>query len=97
MLERLGQPRSDVRTKSTGTDMVTEVDKASEELIVAGIRRGLNHWDLAAGALIASAAGARLGPIDGGPPLPGSVVAAPPALFEPLQELLIEAGAAEHA
>jgi myo-inositol-1(or 4)-monophosphatase len=243
VLERLGQPRSDVRTKSTGTDMVTEVDKASEELIVAGIRRarpddailseegaggegssgyrwvidpidgttnylyghpgfgvsiavehegdvvagvvqdpvhaevfaatrgggatrngrpievsaetrlssalvatgfgydperriaqaevltrvigrirdvrrmgaaavdlcsvacgrvdayferGLNHWDLAAGALIASEAGARLAAIDGGPPLPGSVVAAPPALFEPLQELLVTAGAGEH-
>jgi fructose-1,6-bisphosphatase/inositol monophosphatase family enzyme len=243
MLERLDQPRSDVRTKSTGTDMVTEVDKASESLIVDGIRRarpgdgilseegaggegssgyrwvidpvdgttnylyghpgfgvsiaveregevvvglvedpmhretftairgrgafrngdpisvstetelgsalvatgfgyaperrvaqaevltkvigrirdvrrmgaaavdlcsvacgrvdayferGLNHWDLAAGALIASEAGARLGAIDGGPPLPGSVVAAPPDLFEPLQELLVAAGAGEH-
>jgi myo-inositol-1(or 4)-monophosphatase len=244
MLERLDQPRSDVRTKSTGTDMVTEVDKASESLIVEGIRaarpsdgilseegaggegssgyrwvidpvdgttnylyghpgfavsiavehggevivgvvqdpmhgevfaavrgggatrngrsievsaetrlssalvatgfgyepqrrtaqaqviaeiigsirdvrrmgaaavdlcsvacgrvdayfeRGLNHWDLAAGALIASEAGARLGAIRGGPPMPGSVIAAPPALFEPLQALLIAAGAAEHA
>ncbi len=37
-LERLGQPRSDVRTKSSATDMVSEVDEACERLIVEGIR-----------------------------------------------------------
>jgi len=37
-LERLGQPRSSVRTKSTSTDMVSEVDEACERLIVEGIR-----------------------------------------------------------
>jgi myo-inositol-1(or 4)-monophosphatase len=59
--------------------------------------RGLNHWDLAAGELIASEAGASLGAIEGGPAKPGSVVAATPALFEPLRVLLLEAGAADHA
>lgn len=58
--------------------------------------RGLNSWDLAAGSLIASEAGARLGAIDGGEERPGSVLAAPPALFEALRELLVAAGAAEH-
>lgn len=58
--------------------------------------RGLNHWDLAAGELIAAEAGARVGAIEGGPAKPGSVLAAPPALFEPLRELLVEAGAADH-
>jgi myo-inositol-1(or 4)-monophosphatase len=62
----------------------------------AYFERGLNHWDLAAGELIASEAGAQLGAIEGGPPAPGSVVAAPPALFEPLRELLVKAGAADH-
>jgi len=62
----------------------------------AYFERGLNHWDLAAGGLIAVEAGARLGSIDGGEVRPGSVVAAPPALFEPLRELLLTAGAAEH-
>ena len=38
LLERLHEPRSDVRTKSTGTDMVSEVDDASERLIVDAIR-----------------------------------------------------------
>ena len=63
----------------------------------AYFERGLNHWDLAAGGLIAAEAGARLGAIGGGPPVPGSVIAAPDALFEPLRELLVAAGAAEHA
>ena len=36
-LERLGAAR-DVRTKSTGTDMVTDVDEACERLIVDGIQ-----------------------------------------------------------
>jgi myo-inositol-1(or 4)-monophosphatase len=62
----------------------------------AYFERGLNHWDLAAGELIASEAGAQLGAIGGGPPEPGSVIAAPPALFEPLRELLVAAGAADH-
>lgn len=38
-LERLGKPRSHVRTKSSATDMVSEVDEACERLIVEGIRR----------------------------------------------------------
>lgn len=59
--------------------------------------RGLNSWDLAAGGLIAEEAGARLGAIGGGSPRPGSVVAAPPGLYDELQALLVEAGAAEHA
>ncbi len=50
--------------------------------------RGLNHWDLAAGALIAAEAGARVGELDD-----GTVVAAPPALFEPLTAALLGASA----
>jgi myo-inositol-1(or 4)-monophosphatase len=41
--------------------------------------RGLNQWDLAAGSLIAAEAGATLGGLDD-----GTVIAAPPALFEAL-------------
>ena len=50
--------------------------------------RGLNHWDLAAGTLIAEEAGARVGELDD-----GTVVAAPPALFESLSEALLSASA----
>ncbi len=54
---------------------------------------GLSVWDLAAGALIAEEAGARLGALDGGPVRPDSVLVAHPELFEPLRELLLELGA----
>jgi myo-inositol-1(or 4)-monophosphatase len=37
-LRRLHEPRDDVRTKSTATDMITEVDEACERVIVEGIR-----------------------------------------------------------
>lgn len=55
--------------------------------------QGLNHWDLAAGTVIAREAGAQVGNLRGGPPDAGCLLAAPPALFEPLQRLLLSAGA----
>lgn len=55
--------------------------------------RGLGPWDLAAGAVIAREAGAVLGDLDGGPPSGGFVLAAAPALFGPLRDLLAAAGA----
>lgn len=54
---------------------------------------GLSIWDLAAGALIATEAGARLGSLDGGPVRPESVLATHPDLFDPLRELLVSLGA----
>jgi myo-inositol-1(or 4)-monophosphatase len=54
---------------------------------------GLSVWDLAAGALVAEEAGARLGSLDGGPVRPDSVLATHPELFDPLRELLVELGA----
>jgi myo-inositol-1(or 4)-monophosphatase len=54
---------------------------------------GLSMWDLAAGALVAEEAGARLGALEGGPARPGSVLAAHPELFGPLRDLLAELGA----
>ncbi len=64
-------------------------------LVAAGRRDayfeyGLQPWDLAAGGLIASEAGARLGTSDGGPVRPGDVVACHPDLFEDLIGLLGE-------
>jgi fructose-1,6-bisphosphatase/inositol monophosphatase family enzyme len=38
LLEALDGPRTDVGTKTSSTDMVTEVDRSSEQLIVAGLR-----------------------------------------------------------
>lgn len=63
-------------------------------LVAAGqvdgyFERGLNPWDLAAGAIIASEAGASVGDLRGGPPSPDYTLAAPTALFEPLRDLLV--------
>lgn len=55
--------------------------------------RGLQPWDLAAGALVASEAGAAVGDLDGGPPSGRFVLASAPALFEPLRALLVRSGA----
>ena len=55
---------------------------------------GGQPWDVAAGLLIATEAGAAASSIDGGPPLPHSVVVATPAVAGPLLDLLASAGAA---
>jgi myo-inositol-1(or 4)-monophosphatase len=54
---------------------------------------GLAAWDLAAGVLVATEAGARVGELGGGPPVPGGVVvAAHPALWDDLAALLVHSG-----
>jgi len=55
--------------------------------------RGLNPWDLAAGELFAREAGALTGGRPGLAPSGDLTVAAPPGLFEPLQQLLEDLGA----
>ncbi|MEU5220922.1 inositol monophosphatase family protein [Streptomyces sp. NPDC020807] len=55
--------------------------------------RGLNPWDLAAGALIAREAGALTGGRPGQPESGELTLAASPGLFPPVQELLEELGA----
>ena len=52
--------------------------------------RGLNYWDWAAGALVASEAGAIVGGLRGAPLSSSMAVAAGPALFGPLTEALAE-------
>ena len=59
----------------------------------AYFEKGLQPWDAAAGMLVASEAGARLGDLLGGPPAPGAILAAAPGVFDALTALLIEAGA----
>ncbi len=55
--------------------------------------KSLRNWDYAAGALIASEAGAMVGDLDGNPTSEAFTLAATPALFEPLRRLLRDAGA----
>jgi myo-inositol-1(or 4)-monophosphatase len=57
--------------------------------------RGLAPWDLAAGGLIATEAGAVVTDVRGGPVVPGEVVAAAPGIAPALRALLLEAGAAD--
>jgi myo-inositol-1(or 4)-monophosphatase len=60
----------------------------------AYFEKGLNPWDHAAGGLIATEAGLLVGGLDGAPAGPDLVVAAPPAIFGPLTDLLSEFDAA---
>ena len=53
----------------------------------------LGRWDYAAGALIAAEAGAVVVGLDGAPPERAPLLAAPPALAEPLRRLLVSTGA----
>jgi myo-inositol-1(or 4)-monophosphatase len=57
--------------------------------------RGLAQWDLAAGGLIASEAGASVTDLRGGPPRPDSVLACAPGIAADLLDLLTKAGAAD--
>jgi myo-inositol-1(or 4)-monophosphatase len=57
--------------------------------------KGLGSWDYAAGALVATEAGAMVGGLDGGPPSGDFVLASSPALFGPLRTLLARSGAGD--
>ncbi len=50
--------------------------------------RGLNRWDYAAGALIVTEAGGRVGAIEGGAAVPGSIIATAPGVFDGLGRLV---------
>jgi len=53
---------------------------------------GLNAWDFAAGALIASEAGVKVAGLDGGPPDEHVVIAAHPTRWEELRDAVVDAG-----
>jgi myo-inositol-1(or 4)-monophosphatase len=57
--------------------------------------QGPNNYDFAAGGLVATEAGVQLGGLNGNPPGPAMIVAAPPPLFGPLHDLLAELRADE--
>jgi myo-inositol-1(or 4)-monophosphatase len=63
---------------------------AAEGITDAYFEQGLQPWDGAAGYLVAREAGLVVGGLDGAPPAELLTVAAPPALFGPLTELLAQ-------
>jgi myo-inositol-1(or 4)-monophosphatase len=67
---------------------------AAEGSVDAYYEKGLQHWDHAAGGLIAAEAGLRVAGLAGAAPGPDLVIAAPPALFAPLHERLARLDAA---
>jgi myo-inositol-1(or 4)-monophosphatase len=67
---------------------------AAEGAVDVYYEKGLNLWDHAAGGLVAEEAGLRVTGLDGRPPGPDLVLAAPPALYQPLHDRLVELDAA---
>jgi myo-inositol-1(or 4)-monophosphatase len=65
-----------------------------EGILDAFYEKGLNPWDHAAGGLVATEAGATVAGLSGAPAGPDMVVAAPPAIFGPLHDVLVELDAA---
>jgi myo-inositol-1(or 4)-monophosphatase len=59
----------------------------------AYFEQGTNVWDWAAGALVASEAGAWVGGFDGGPPSADGIIAGPPTLAVELREVIRRASA----
>ena len=99
-------PGRRVRQAEVVTGLIAEVrdvrriGAASVDLCSVGcgrvdayFERGLQPWDHAAGALVASEGGARVGDLTGGPAGEDFVLAAPEALWEPLAERLRQLGA----
>ncbi|MEV6843970.1 inositol monophosphatase family protein [Actinoplanes sp. NPDC051411] len=62
----------------------------AEGTLDAYYEKGLNPWDHGAGGLIATEAGAIVSGLRGAAPGADMVVAAPPAIFGPLHDLLVE-------
>jgi myo-inositol-1(or 4)-monophosphatase len=61
---------------------------AAEGMVDAYFEKGLNPWDHAAGGLIAVEAGLRVSGLHSAPAGPDMLIAAPPALFDDLHEVL---------
>ncbi|WP_239309634.1 MULTISPECIES: inositol monophosphatase family protein [unclassified Frankia] len=65
-----------------------DLGAAAAGLVDAYYERGLHPWDHAAGGLIATEAGLRVGGLHGRPVSNDLTIAAPPALFDALHDLL---------
>jgi len=83
----IGEIRDIRRSGSAAVDLCLVADGSVD----AYYEEHLNDWDVAAGLLIASEAGARTSDFDGGPVHPGAVLVATPRVHGALQALLARA------
>jgi myo-inositol-1(or 4)-monophosphatase len=77
-----------VRDIRRGGSCAVDLCSVAAGRVDAYYERGVNYWDYAAGGLIATEAGARLGGLAGRPASPGLAIAAEPVLFGQLHDLL---------
>jgi myo-inositol-1(or 4)-monophosphatase len=77
-----------VRDIRRGGSAAVDLCSVAAGRVDAFYERGLNYWDYAAGGLIATEAGARLGGLGGRPASPAFILAAEPALFTQLHNVL---------
>jgi myo-inositol-1(or 4)-monophosphatase len=77
-----------VRDIRRGGSCAVDLCSLAAGRVDAFYERGVNYWDWAAGGLIATEAGARLGGLNGKPANTGLTIAAEPALFGQLHDLL---------
>lgn len=77
-----------VRDIRRGGSCAVDLCSVAAGRVDAFYERGVNYWDYAAGGLIATEAGARLGGLAGRPASPDMTIAAEPALFDQLGGLL---------
>jgi myo-inositol-1(or 4)-monophosphatase len=83
-----------VRDVRRGGSAAIDLCSVAAGRVDAYYERGPQRWDIAAAGLIAAEAGARVEGLHGEPASPELVIAAAPAVFEPLHELLARLGAA---
>jgi myo-inositol-1(or 4)-monophosphatase len=77
-----------VRDIRRGGSAAVDLCSVASGTVDAYYERGVNLWDIAAGALIAAEAGARVAGLLGKPPGPAMTIAAAPALLGQLHDLL---------
>jgi myo-inositol-1(or 4)-monophosphatase len=89
---RLAALMANIRDIRRGGSAAVDLCYAAAGIVDAYYEDGLSSWDIVAGELIAREAGCRTGDFEGGPPTPGQLLVAPPALYDQLSELLVAAG-----
>jgi len=86
-----------VRDIRRGGSCAVDLCSLAAGRVDAYYERGVNYWDYAAGGLVATEAGAVLGGLAGRPASSSMTIAAEPALFAQLSDLLASLGAERDA